>query len=104
MRPGPGPRRRGRLPATGRSYSPSSYLHLPSFADERLEQLVGFVVIGEAHVLGVPHQLAGNAHRDRPESQPLDVLAGHGEFGDAGRAAFAGADPILLVRSAERRG
>src|SRR5579871_842274 len=69
----------------------------PSLAVEGLQVLVGFVVVGKAHLGGVPLQLAFDAQGYHAEQHPLDKRAGHIEVRASRLAAFAGADPVVIV-------
>src|SRR5690242_3429052 len=74
-----------------------SYFHLPTLPDKWLQIFVRFLVVREASVPAVPHQLAGHPQGDRAERQPLDVLRRRAELRDSRSAALTRADPVLLM-------
>src|SRR5947209_6376360 len=72
-------------------------LQIPTLAKEWLDELVRFVAVAEAPLVAIPHELSRDAQRDGAQRQPLYVFRRDRKIGHAGRATFAGADPILLV-------
>ncbi len=72
-------------------------MELPAFAEGGLEELVGFVVVGDAHLVGIVFELAFVAQRDDAEQHPLDKGRGDIEVGAGRVAAFAGADQVAHV-------
>ena len=76
----------------------------PAGAVGAAEVLVGFVEVGEAEVGGVPEERAEgevfaelDAEGDVAEEDGLGEGTGPVEVGAGGRAAFAGAEPFLVV-------
>src|SRR5262245_10971028 len=81
-----------------KSYAASRLqLHLPAFAHGGTDVLIGLGTIGEAQILAVPIELAGNAVGDRDQAEPLGIRRGDAEIGTAGIATFAGTNPIQHV-------
>src|ERR1039457_839034 len=76
---------------------PVSHLQFPALPQIRFEQPCRCLAIEEVPLVRIPVELPGYAERDRAQGEPLDVPGGNGEFRYARRAAFAGADPVLLV-------
>src|SRR4051794_33599490 len=69
----------------------------PTFAEFRLEPLIGFVVVGEAHLRSVPLELALVFQGDYAEQHPLHKGSGDREVGARRVASLAGADKVAVM-------
>ena len=69
----------------------------PALAEGRLQVLVGFVVVAEAHLRSIPFQLAFDAQRDNAKQHPFDKRSGDVEVRTGRVAAFAGPNPVAIV-------
>src|SRR5262245_42868129 len=71
--------------------------NVPTFAEDRLYEVVGLLAIGEAEVGGVPLEFARDANRDRSQDKPFGIWAGNAEIGTGRGAPFASANPIAAM-------
>src|SRR5712692_7654669 len=69
----------------------------PAFAEGWPDELVGFRVIGDPHLLAVPLQLSLKPQRQHAQRYPFGERTGHAEIRASRVAAFAGADPVAIV-------
>src|SRR3954467_15757615 len=75
----------------------------PALTVERADVLVGFGVVGELHLGGVPFQLALHPNCGDAQHHPFNKWTGDTEVRAGWLAAFAGANPVVIVagRTAE---
>src|SRR5580698_8095651 len=71
-------------------------LHFPALAVGAPDQSLRFRHVGDAQVFGVPLEFFAEAYGHVAEQNPLDEWPGNIEIGTSRRAAFAGANPILM--------
>ena len=61
------------------------------------DEFVGFREVGDAHIRAVPFELAFEARGEGAELHDLSERSGDGEIGTGRIAAFAGANPVLIM-------
>jgi hypothetical protein len=68
----------------------------PPFAETGLDELVGFLIVGESQVPAIPQEfLVGETPADGSEQHPFRVRSRDAEVGAGRIATLAGLDPVL---------
>src|SRR6476620_11757583 len=98
-------RRRTESPAPQKRENPwlAFPVRSPALAVQRLDVLIGFVVVSEPQLHRIPLQFAFHTEGDYSHHDPLGERTGNREIGACRIAALAGADPVAIMTRGPRQ-